>query len=586
MPGDLEASPTRPRFPPLTTRAIGRLWALARPHWAAITTLALFAASAFVVPTLAPVATTDDWGYSRSVEILYHDGELTVFPVVAATAVFQIVWGWVFALFFGMSLGVMRVATVVMVALGAVALYALLRQLGVDRGRSALGMAAYLFNPLTFVLAFTFMTDPYFTSLLVIATAFTVRGLRDDPLAGPALVAGSAAAACAFLVRQQGALIPLAVVGFLLLSGRLRPNRRGIGRFLQATVVPGLAIVGYYAWLRYFNDVPAVQEGFLADARRRGLDGAWQLVRHLTAMELVYLGFFCLPLAAALLPGLRTAVRTMRPTGWLLFTVLQAAVIVGVTVYWMQGRLMPYIGQFVGTGGLGAPDVRGSRPRNLDVDTRQVITIVCAVAALVVLFVLCRGLGMGASQERTGALLVATIAVWQIVGVVPPSFQYLRRGYSLDRYLLPLLPLAICLVLWAARDLRLFRPVGWLLVAVFAAYAVAGTRDYLVYMDAVWDLAAEAERAGIAETQIDAGAAWDGYHLYTDGVEQGITRARTRDGPWWLAFYGKATDSSYVVSSRPQKGYVVVWKRPYSAWLEDDPTHLYLLSRPGLRLPP
>lgn len=151
--------------------AIGKTAGLfLRRHWPILLVLALFGGTAFIVPTLAPVATTDDWGYSRSVEILLDEGRLTVFPVVAATAVFQIGWGAAFGLVFGMSLGVMRVSTLVMVALGAVALYALLRELGVSRGMSALGTAAYLFNPLTFVLAYSFMTDPFLTSLILGST--------------------------------------------------------------------------------------------------------------------------------------------------------------------------------------------------------------------------------------------------------------------------------------------------------------------------------------------------------------------------------------------------------------------------------
>jgi hypothetical protein len=139
--------------------AVATIKTLTARHCPLVVVLALFAATAFIVPALAPVATTDDWGYTRSVEILYHEGRLTVFPVVAATAVFQIGWGALFAVVFGMTLGVMRVATLAITGLGAVALYALLRELGVSRSRSALGTAAFLFNPLGFMMSYTFMTD-------------------------------------------------------------------------------------------------------------------------------------------------------------------------------------------------------------------------------------------------------------------------------------------------------------------------------------------------------------------------------------------------------------------------------------------
>lgn len=547
-----------------------------RCHWPLAAVLTAFAATAFVVPTLTPVATTDDWGYTRSVEILYHDGQLKIFPVVAATAVFQVVWGWLFAVVFGMTLGVMRVATLVMMGLGAVALYGLLRELGVGRGRSALGVATYLFNPLAFVLAYTFMTDPHFTSLLLIATYGYVRGLRADEVAPRAAVAGSVVAGFAFLTRQQGALIPLAVVVFLLVTGRLRPNRDGVVAFLRVVTVPLVATAGYYLWLRYDNRVPDVQQGFLDEAKASGLGGLWQLTRNLTFIELVYLGFFVLPIVAAAVPALRRIVTSMRPAGWLVFAAWEAILVAGLAIYGVQGRVMPYVGQFVGSGGLGPPDVLGSRPHLLDRQSLDDLTVVSGLGAILVALVLCRSLGVDVSRSRSQAGLVLAIALWQVVGVLPPSFHYLERGYSLDRYLLPLLPLGICLTLWAVRDLRIFQPVAWVLVAAFAAYSVAGTRDYLVYLDTVWTLAREANARGIADEHLDAGSAWDGYHLYTVGLDQHITSARTSNGPWWVYFYGKATDSQYVVTARLVPGSTVIDSLTADSWL-GNPTTLYLL---------
>jgi hypothetical protein len=562
-----------------SARTDQRIWFTTqlRLHWPVLAVLAFFAAAAFVVPTLAPVATTDDWGYSRSVEILYHDGDLRVFPVVAATAVFQIVWGWLFALLFGMTLGVMRLSTVVMVGLGAIALHGLLRELGVQRGRSALGVATYLFNPLTFILAYTFMTDAHFTSLLIVSTLGYVRGLRPDRRASLATVAGSVVAAFAFLIRQQGALIPLAVFLFLLLTGRLRPNRAGLVAFLRVVAVPVVATAGYYLWLRTSNDVPDVQQGFFDEARASGLSGAWRLTRNLAFIELVYLGYFALPIVAAAVPNLRRVVTAMNPAGWLLFAVWEGVLIAGLAIYGLQGRRMPYIGQFVGTGGLGPPDVLGSRPRLLDGPLRDNITVVCAVAAILLAFLLCRSLRDLASPDHAKAGLVLAIALWQTVGVIPPSFHYIRRGYSLDRYLLPLLPLGICLVLWAVRDLRLFQPVAWLIVAAFAVYSIAGTRDYLVYMNTVWSLGRDANAAGIANVKLDAGSAWDGYHLYTYGLDNDITKGRTKNGPWWVYFYGKATDSTFVVTAQPAAGSRVILTRNVSTWLGDKPLRLYLV---------
>jgi len=128
-----EPEPPSPSLVPPDAQEVGRLRRaalVARRNWPVFVVLALFAAAATVVPTMTDIATTDDWGYTRSVELLYWDVELRIFPVVAATAVGQVLWGGLFALIFGMELGVMRLSTVVMVALGSVAFYGLLRQLG------------------------------------------------------------------------------------------------------------------------------------------------------------------------------------------------------------------------------------------------------------------------------------------------------------------------------------------------------------------------------------------------------------------------------------------------------------------------
>jgi 4-amino-4-deoxy-L-arabinose transferase-like glycosyltransferase len=560
-----------------------RLVAIARisHHWPLIAVLLAFAAAAFVVPTLTPIATTDDWGYSRSVEILYYQGELKIFPVVAASAVFQVIWGYLFAVIFGMTLGVMRLSSIVMTALGAIALYTLLREVGITRSRSALGVAAYLFNPLTFILAYTFMTDPHFTALLLIATALYVRGLRNDHSAPLSLYLGSIAAACAFLVRQQGSLIPLAVIVFLLLTGRLRPNRTGILTFLRVVAVPTAATVSYVLWLRFLNNVPDVQQGFLDEAKASGLAGAWTLTRHLTFIELIYLGFFTLPIVAAAVPGLRRIIATLRPGGWLLFAVWEAILVAGLAIYGLQGKRLPYIGQFVGTGGLGPPDVLGSRPRLLDAPLRDQITVITAIAAFLFALMICRLIGTIATRERAQVGLVVVIAVWQIVGVLPPSFHYLRRGYSLDRYLLPLLPLAIVLLLWAIRDLRLFQPVAWLLVAGYAVIAIAGTRDYLVYLDTAWSIGHKANALGIPNDKLDAGSGWDGYHLYTYSLDNNITKSRTQNGPWWVYFYAKATDSTFIVTAQPPHNTIIITKQTYTSWLSGDTSTLYLVrTRP------
>lgn len=578
-----------------------------RHHIAVALVLLAFAATTLIIPTMTQIATTDDWGYTRSVEILLDEGRLTVLPAVAATAVFQILWGALFGFVFGMSLAMMRIATLVMVALGAVALYALCRELGVSKGRSALGTAVWLFNPLTFVLSYTFMTDPYFTSLLIISTAFYVHGIHrlpgpdgigTDATAAPAragwvgagswsVIAGAIVAGCAFLTRQQGALIPMAVVLFLIAGHHLWPSRRRrdyVRMLLLLLRVGGptaLILVGYYLWLALFNSVTSTQETFFREAVNAGLPGTWELLRNVTYIEVAYMGMLTLPIVLAGLVALPRAIGRMTTAGWIVLSTATGAFFFGLATYLAQDHLMPYVQQFIIFTGLGPPDVLGAPPTVMTTDIRRWLTMATVIGSVLLLVLACGGIGRTRSVFRSRAGLVVAMVIIQAIGILPPSYHYLHRGYSLDRYLLPLLPLTIALLLWSLRDRPLLQPLGWLLIGAAAVYSVMGTRDYLVYLHAVWSLAAKTEASGVPLTQIDAGAAWDGYHLYTDWLAHPIN-PQTPQGPWWVYYYGVSTDSTYVVSGRHLDGYDEISHVTYSSWLLGKSPPLYLLHRsPG-----
>ena len=57
---------------------------------------------------------------------------------------------------------------------------------------------------------------------------------------------------------------------------------------------------------------------------------------------------------------------------------------------------MPYVQQWFGSGGLGAPDVLGSRPILLTPMIRSALTIVCLIASLLLALVAARAVGSSA----------------------------------------------------------------------------------------------------------------------------------------------------------------------------------------------
>lgn len=570
----------------------------ARRHWAFLLVGAALVGSAFVVPTLAPVAISDDFVYARSVESLVHDGELRILPA-AATAVFPVLWGGLFSAVFGVSFGVLRVSTFVLWLVAGWACYGLCRELGVDRSRSALGAAVFWWQPLGYVLAFTFMTDPFFTALLVMAAYGFVRGFGREG-ARRWVVAGSAAAGLAFLVRQHGLLIPLAVLTWLALTRRLT-----VRAALHVTVMPVLTVVAYYAASAVGLLHQSSNSGdFLDAAGHAGVLGTLSLARQVAFVELVWLGFFALPVLAAAVVALPRLVRAVPRRGWAFVAAWVAAMAFGFVGFRNPQVGFPFVPQFVDRAGLGpSGDLRGSRVPLLSLDVTVALGWGIAAASVLVAVTLAAGTRRPAPGARLAGLLVS-LAVWQAAGVVPSSFPVRETVVSYDRYLLPLLPLVVALLLWALRDVRVPAAPAWAATAVFAALSVAGTHDYLQYQSATWRAARAAHASGIDYLSLDAGAAWDGYHVFRRPIAPADVPVPADPGPvappggdgaepslpplilsehdvaaWWVGFYTPGVDATHVVSAEPLLGFDVVDRYPYPSWLEDEPTAVYLLRR-------
>lgn len=577
--------------------------------------LALYFLALLIIPVMAPVALGDDWVYARSVEILIAEGRVRILDLSVVTLVWQTLWGGLFAAILGPTFGAMRLSTVALSALGGLACYWGCRQLGVERGRSALGAALYLFNPILFSLSYTFMSDAQFVALLTIATACYLRGLRPDRASAAFTLGGSFVAGLAFLERQQGALIPLAVATYLVLSGRLRPNRAGVLLFAQVVALPLAMTVAYYLWFRFIHGIPSAQGDFLQKVKDAGIGGGVLLASRLSIIEATYVGLFILPLAVAALLALPRLARAIRPLGWLAFGAWACFVLGGTAIFWQSGRRMPYIPHFLSPSGVGSYDLRGGRPWLYGQLGLDLATIACAAAALLFGLLLCLQVGQrGAPALGAGGLIVAprasraapdpfragagltlAMAFWQLLGVLPQSFTFREwtfRGLnapSLDRYLLTLLPLSLLLAFWAARGVRLAIPAAWILAVGLAVFSIVGTRDFLTFHQNVWNLARQVtEQEGVPLTMLDAGAAWDGYHLYEYSIANDIHT--TAPLPWWLGLFAPANTAEYIIAGAPRDDfsdlYAPIRRIEYSTWLNPEPTYLYLLRRKDVPGPP
>jgi hypothetical protein len=158
----------------------------------------------------------DDWTYAWSVEHLLRTGELQVLDWSVHYPLVQVVWGALFCLPFGFSFSALRVSTVVLAWVGALALYGTLRELGRARSESLIATVALVANPVFFVLGFSFMTDVPFVSLAIVAFFFITRGLSRKGASEVFL--GCIFAACALFIRQIAVAIPTSLLLYFLFA--------------------------------------------------------------------------------------------------------------------------------------------------------------------------------------------------------------------------------------------------------------------------------------------------------------------------------------------------------------------------------
>lgn len=530
-----------------------------------------------LLPVAAPVSMSDDWLYIRSVEILLDEGRLEILQASAATAVPQVLWGAVVAWALPVNVfGAARIATVLFSILPALALGWTCADLGVAPSRRRLAVALYLFGPLPFMLSHTFMSDSYFVGFVALAAFAYLRGIVRTSSSW--LLWGGAFSALALLERLQGAfLVPSVVVALVLIHGLPR-NRLAVTRMAAAVVLPVATGLGIAVWLATRG--PTVgQEGLLDAVLSTPLLSQLDKGLRVFVATALWAALFALPPllgAAGALPRLFTR----RPRSVLLGALILTA---GVNFLALSRTFMPYGGQFLGIWGMGPDDYLPGRQILAGSFGPWVLTIVCQVGAVVGWAALATR-SRERAPARSPATLLVSLAVGQFLGAVFVSLNPGVGSITFDRYLVPFLPFAVALVLWALRGIPLARVTTGVTLFLLVGIAVLGTGDALRLQRATWELAQEANALGVVNTRLDAGYAWDAYHL--NEVSQGMAPRTSPPAPFWVLLFAQATDSSYVVALDRLEGFETVRTLTYRQLLPPAERQLFLLRRNGVSGPP
>lgn len=535
------------------------------PWWLALG--ALFLLLCALIRPAGEFPLNDDWSYSRAVRTWLETGHLrftgwTSVPLVAHAA-----WGALFCLPAGFSFGTLRVATAAAGLLGVWGMFFLARSAGAGRPAAAAAAATLAVNPLYVHLSQTFMTDVPFTAAATWALAGFLRALTDPRRRWLALgLLGSLAAA---LTRHVGLIPPLA----FLLAACARPRDVARPRNWLPAAAVALALFGFCAYgaarlnLRPFW---ASQSGRLAESL--GAPGGLARILERAGEIAIYLGLFALPYEAFVLAGAARRQAVAR-----LAMALAAGALVAAGLAALGVRL-PLAGNVLYDTGLGPVRLYDHITRGLPHGFAAPAGVWTLATGLGVAGAVLGGIRWRAAWRqpagtRDTARATRRLAGWSAAGWLAPM---LAAGYF-DRYLLVLLPLWLLGAPAAAEPVspraQPLPAVATLLAALWAAFAVAATRDYFAWNRARWAALHDlVERAGVAPGRIDGGFEFNGWYGYDPAWP--ADRQPPPDRSWWWV-----ADDEYVITLGPVPGYTEQACYPFTRWLGRAPGAVRVLHR-------
>jgi hypothetical protein len=163
-------------------------------------------------------------------------------------------------------------------------------------------------------------------------------------------------------------------------------------------------------------------------------------------------------------------------------------------------------------------------------------------------------------------------------------------GLALDRYVLPVLPIVVILLLSHLQAAQRAVPkLAWISASIFASYSIVTTHDYFSSLRARAEAARRVEAAGVPRDLISAGFEYDGWTQlsFTERIGTPMPGSRVpqheRD-QFWFWRYTTALQPKYVAVylERPghRNSHTTV---PFTTWLPPFQRYVVVFRREDLR---
>ena len=538
---------------------------------AEIVVTAVILGSFFLIWPVGHYTIEDDWAYAQSLLILHESGEVRILQWNPMTLVTHLFWGLLFTKTLGFSFTVTKISVVVMLWFECLLLIAVLRHVGAREPWIVLASLALLLNPLHLFQGFLYGTDVPAAAWGLLALLGYLRGLTARPISWPWIVAGSFGVAMGWGIRQSGILVAAALGAYLLFHDRKRLF--DLRFLLAAFLLPGLAIVGFSGWYFLIHGPTVMFERSRQDVLNTLLGlGAPSALAMLYCLS-AYLAFLALPVLLAV-PWSSYRPRWGSPRG--IATVTASVAVMGLFGWltWGVHLRFPYLRNKITQFGLLSPNeiLVGDRPVLWSSTVGWVVSGVLCLGVVALILLLTRR----PEEDDPGETRTVARRLIGWLFCLQGIYAFLTQGILFDRHLLLFLPTILLLIVLAVPTRVRARPIlAALCLGLYGFYGIATTHDLHAMSRRAFELGTDLMQEGVDAQQIDAGSAFDGWHMHARSwAETRFHRqpslARPGDGVWVHMLTPRLV-TRYVVSLSPRLSPqnwahgVAPWARSYVA---------------------
>lgn len=504
-----------------------------RRHWIPFGLGLLFLAQFLFVSPRGEFALNDDWVHTEMIKHWVETGEFRFNSYVGPLLYWPLLYGAALVKLFGFSFTLLRVSTLVWLAALVALTYYFVAAQTKQHGLAAIVALTFWLNPISYNLAFTFMTDIPALTLTAASAILFWQALQTRQAKW--IWFGSVAALLGFFTRQTAGLVLPAFGAYIVWLHYKKQSPFEFVAWFIPTAFATVGIIVGYTFLYFQNWLPGG-----VSLHAVPLSEFWEHLVWWFWYIFIYVGFIAAPLAA----GCIWQKKTWRDWHW--WTLTMTSVVTAILIKIFTNTQLPYVLNVINFFGLGPnKDVlNGVLQFQFPGWLWGAATVGAAISAATLAYT---AFSKSSNQKNES---------WWLWGAIINAAPLLFFE-SFDRYVLPVAFLFVLFVVSKLNWTRAQITVGAITIAIISVYSLTQTAFYLRWNAARWQLADRAAQTGAPLNSIDGGYEWNGMHAYWSAADSDLPHG-TWTSPWWIRRLFVDNTEEYVVSFSPLNNYTTV----------------------------